>query len=538
MTKVQQPTSFETLSLDFKFEQLTLFNTLSARAEQFPGYEFLTNLDTGRSFTYTELVEQSGRYSAWMAAHGIGKGSHVAVQLPNSTEHILIYVALSRLGAVAIPLNTQATGKLLEHYLDNSDSTFFICEAGNQDVFDIAHNLGIQTLGFTGEWSTLNRDGYTHEDMQAYGSDEVPAVDVDPTDLGYINYTSGTTGPSKGVMMSHIRATLWGFSHTVSFGYNDSDRVFICLPLFHVNAFQGALNCAIGANCRIFLRGKFSASGFWDDIRSNQVTATNLLGSMAAILWKKPHHPEDSENDLRMVMTVPIPPYAKEFEDRFELRFTSGYSLTDYGPSHAYTLGDPPEKLGSAGKLRIGMNARIVDANDMDVGVNEKGQLLIRTDIPWNESSGYYGMPEKTLESRRNSWFHTGDMCRIDEDGYMWFEDRMKDVIRRRGENISAFELEKMVLNFPEAKDVAAIAVPSDLEEDEIALFVETSDISVETSKALFNYCTRELPRYMQPEYCIPVLRFPRNASHKVLKYELKGAFSPDVFNEFRRQSD
>ncbi|MGW0019745.1 AMP-binding protein [Rhodococcus sp. NPDC003382] len=539
MTLSESVSDFDRLRMGFDFHQLTLFESLSTRARRDPDRIFLTDLDTGVEYTYTRLVEEAELYARWLTARGVSRGAHVAVQLPNSVEHILFYIALSRLGAVAVPLNTQAAGDLLAYYLTNSDASMLVHDASNHESARIAQDAGIAAIGLTGPWSETEAEGITHATIcqEADSTAPLPLDAVDPTSLGYINYTSGTTGPSKGVMMTHIRAMLWGFSHAVSFGYRADDRVYICLPLFHVNAFQGALHCAIGAGLQVFLRRRFSASKFWDDVRDASITATNLLGSMAAILWKRDAQPTDSDNSLRMVMTVPIPAYATAFERRFGLRFTSGYSLTDYGPSHAYTLADPPEKLGSAGRLRPGMEARIVDTNDLEVSPDTKGELVIRSAVPWNESLGYYGMPEATLLSRRNGWFHTGDLCRIDADGYMWFEDRLKDVIRRRGENISAFELEGMVSKIDGVRDVAAIAVPSELEEDEIALFLELEDSSPEALSSLQKECEEALPRYMRPEFYVPVDTLPRNASHKIEKYKLRDRYASAAAMEPYRRS-
>ncbi|PWI11381.1 ATP-dependent acyl-CoA ligase [Streptomyces sp. NWU339] len=533
-------TDFDLLRMGFEFDQLTLFEALSARARAYPERVFLTDLDTTAEYTYDRLVHEADLYSRWLAEMGVRRDTHVAVQLPNGVAHILIYIALSRLGAVAVPLNVQAKNDLLRYYLTNSDSRFLLHDASDEHAGLVARGSDVAAIGLAGPWSGPDEGGVTHEDIcaagRAVGAFEPPRTD--PTALGYVNYTSGTTGPSKGVMMTHARAMLWGFSHAASFGYGSEDRVYVCLPLFHVNAFQGALHCAIGANSQVFLRRRFSASKFWGDMRSNGITATNLLGSMAAILWKQPPQSDDANNDLRMVMTVPIPSYATDFEERFGLRFTSGYSLTDYGPSHAYTLADPPSKLGSAGRPRPGMEARIVDANDLDVACGTSGELVIRTSVPWNESTGYYGMPEQTLASRRNGWFHTGDLCRIDADGYMWFEDRLKDVIRRRGENISAFELERAVSKLDGVRDVAAVAVPSELEEDEVALFLELSDASPEAMTTLQKQCESVLPRYMHPEFYVPVETLPRNASHKIEKYKLKSRYSAaGAMTPFRRQA-
>jgi len=508
----------------YDITRLTMTNVLQEQSRRHGSRRFLRFLPDGRELTFADMDRLSNAYANRLAEQGIGKGHHVAVMMTNSPEQLLSYFALGKLGAVSVPVNNGARGDSLRHILDHADVTAVLADIElAQELLPLWTELPkiarIWTLGKGDLDCPVPRHDF--RDLTT-GPDHAPDAEVSYQDLAFINYTSGTTGPAKGVMLSHARALLWGLSHADAFGQNEHDTVYICLPMFHVNALQGASFNALLVGAEVVLQKRFSASGFWKDIREHDVSVTNLLGSMVNILWARPRDPLDAQNRLRMVMTVPLPAFATAFEERFGLKFTSGYSLTDYGPSHAFTLDDPPSKLGSAGRLRRGMQARIVDEHDFELPPGVPGELVIRSTIAWNSTSGYYRQPRETLASLRNGWFHTGDRCVIDQDGYMWFIDRKKDVIRRKGENISSFEVEQVILKHPAVADAAAYAVPSEMSEDELALSVILKDGHTLSPAQLSEWFRAVMPRYMWPRFLHFTDSVPRNLSQKIEKYKLR----------------
>jgi len=219
---------------------------------------------------------------------------------------------------------------------------------------------------------------------------------------------------------------------------------------------------------------------------------------------------------------VPVPNFARDWERRFDTRVVSSYGQTDYANIAVYTLTDPADKLGSAGRPRAGVEIRIADDDDLDVPTGEVGELLIRSNNPWAASMGYYKMPEATVAASRNMWWHTGDSAYVDEDGYLFFADRKKDSIRRRGENISAYEVESILLEHPLVADAAVYAVSSDMSEDEVAASIVLTAPSSLTESELIDYCAAHMAGYMVPRYVQFLDDLPRTANQKVQKFELR----------------
>lgn len=535
-------TSCHDVWLGRNLRELTTAQVLADKAARLGPRVFLRYLPDGRALTFAELDEQSNRVANGLAALGVRHGSHVALMMDNSPEQLLTYFALGKLGAVAVPINTASLGAPLRYLLTHSDSMALVMDealwpnfeevGGEVDnvrttivLRDSARDLPAAPEAPSVDWRSL---------LDA--SDSTPAAEVRFTDLAYIIYTSGTTGPAKGVMISQAQCFLWGLSHARAFGQRSTDVAYICLPLFHVNALQGATYQALMVDSTIVLQKRFSTSRFWSDIRDNGITVTNLLGSMINFLWSRPPEPADADNELRMCMSAPIPSFGPDFEKRFGLRFIQSYSLTDFGPSHAYTLVDPPEKLGACGRARAGIEARIVDEDDLELPPGERGELVLRHEMPWTHSLGYYKMPDATAKAWRNGWFHTGDRGYVDEDGYFWFLDRAKDSIRRRGENISAYEVEQVVLSHPDVKEAAVFAVKSDMSEDEVAAAIVPRTGARVTPAQIVEFCAGAMAHYMVPRYVMMVEDLPRNASQKVEKFKLRSLADEDVSRLWDRE--
>ena len=513
----------------YNIRELTLGRVLAEKAARIGDKVFLTWMPDGRRWTYRSIDRESNALANGMLASGLASRAHVAILMENCPEQVLAFLALGKIGAVAVPINAAARGELLRYFIEQSDSSAIVIEARFlerllalgpdlaarlRQVIVVADESGAAPPG--APWNAIPLE------RVAAGSAEPPPVEVRFRDMAMIMYTSGTTGPSKGCVFSQVRTLLWGMSHSEALGYRASDLFYVCLPLFHVSALLGTLYQALTLEASVALQRRFSASGFWPDIRACGATVTGMQGSMPNILWGRPPSAHDRAHRLRVCQVSPCPEFALAFEERFGMRFVSGYGLTDYWSSHAFTLSDPPSKIGSAGRTRKGIEARVVDEDDFDVPVGEPGELILRNNNPWEAGEGYYKMPEASLASLRNGWFHTGDKVRIDEEGYMWFVGRGKDTIRRRGENISAFEIESVVKKHPAVADAAAYALASPLGEEDVALAVVPRDGHALDEAELIRYCAENMAYFMVPRYVRRVEDLPRTLSHKVQKFRLR----------------
>ena len=516
---------------NYDIRELTIGNVLAQKAKKHGNKTFLTYLSDGRKYSYLDIDRISNRLANGVLTQNLGPKAHVAILMENCPEQVLIFFALGKIGAVSIPINAAAKGDLLQYFLTQSDSTaLFIQEKFLERILaldkSLIHKMKLVVVvrDETSETTPKNCGNWHCVDFEKLMnlSDEPPSIPVSFRDLSMILYTSGTTGPSKGCRFSQARTLLWGMSHAEALGYRNSDVFYICMPLFHVSALFGGVFNALTLEASVVLQKRFSASRFWKDVRDCSATVANMMGSMANILWGREPSPDDGVHSLRMCQVSPCPEFALDFEARFRMRFVSGYGLTDYTSSHAFTLSDPIWKIGSAGRTRRGVEARIVDEDDFDLPSNHVGELILRDNNPWGAGEGYYNMPEATLTSMRNGWFHTGDKARIDADGYMWFVGRGKDSIRRRGENISAFEIELVVKKHPAVMDAAAFPIRSELGEDDVAIAIVLRSGHVLSELDLINYCIAHMANFMVPRYVRWVTDLPRNLSYKVQKFKLQ----------------
>ena len=335
-------------------------------------------------------------------------------------------------------------------------------------------------------------------------------------------FTSGTTGPSKASMLSHAAALTYGTSASEAQGYVESDVFYICLPLFHNNALLAAMAAALVCGGSVALSQRFSASRFMDEIRESGATITNFLGAMSSFLWTQPERANDAENALRLVSMSPMPKYAAAFEKRFGLRAMSNYGLSDFGTVTAFVPGSPADKLGSIGKPRRNFQIIIVDDDDFECAPDEVGEMVIRANEPWRAATGYYKMPEQTLAAHRNQWFHTGDRARKDADGYLWFVDRKKDCIRRRGENISAFEVEQVIMLHPAVAHAAVFPVKTPDNDEEVGASVVLREGRTLAEADLVAHCATNMSYFMVPRYIELLAELPTTVNQKVEKFRLK----------------
>jgi crotonobetaine/carnitine-CoA ligase len=485
-----------------------------------------------KKWSFEDLHQLTNRYANGFARLGIRKGTHVAVMLPNCVEYFGVVWGLGKIGAVAVPLNTAARGDLLEYFVAQSDSEWIVVAKEWEDrVAEIAPRLkalrGCLRLGDASlSASSLGTAGFDILDLKSLegeSDDEPPQDAVSYRDPHLILYTSGTTGPSKGVYLPHSQGHCVGRLLTKTYGYRSDDVIYTCLPIFHGNAFNYSCYPALWADATLALLERFSVNQFWKEIRQTGATQFNALGVMISMLLKQPPSTDDTAHSVRQCMALPLTRESyKDFGSRFGFKITSLYAMTETFPVTMFGPGDPDSKGSSAGKASEYAEMQILDEEDRPVPPGVTGEICVRPREPWIMMLGYYKMPEATANTMRNMWVHSGDRGYVDDDGYLFFVDRTKETIRRRGENISAYEVEMLVAKHPDVLEVAAIPVNSELSEDDVMIFVVRAQGSTLTCADLVRFCGTNMAYFMVPRFVHFVDAIPKTPSEKMEKYKLK----------------
>ncbi|GAY10061.1 acetyl-coenzyme A synthetase [Pseudonocardia sp. N23] len=517
-------------------EERTIGRVLAEKAQRVGGRPFLRFRDAESRWTdvtYADLHRITDDYARGFAALGVGKGTTVAVMLGNCPEFLYTCWGLGKLGAVSVPLNTAAKGDQLEYYLRQSGSEWVVAEADFLPTLDKALRGADTVSGLVvhgpggGGTDTAVRPGVDVHDLAdvAATGGETPATEVKPSDPMLIMYTSGTTGPSKGVVSPHSQGHAVGELMARHCEYGPDDVLYTCLPLFHGNAIWYSVYAALWGDSCIALAPRFSARSFWTDIRESGATEFNALGAMANIIWQLPEGPGDRDHSVRSAMVVPTTrPLVDGFKQRYGITVTSVFAMTENCAVTVLGPHDPPEKAASAGRVRDHVDVQIADDDGVPLPVGEVGEICIRPNGPGMIMLGYHDMPEATVGAIRDLWFLTGDRGRLDEDGYLYFSERKKEAIRRRGENISAYELETILCKHPDVHEVAAVAVPSDLSEDDVMVYVVPAEGASPDFAELVGYCVDNMAYFMVPRYWQLIDELPKTPSQKVEKFRLKAA--------------
>lgn len=502
-------------------EKCVLRYVLDRQADERPDEIFAT-FDDGRELTYAGMRQVVRRTAAALQALGVGKGDHVLSWLPTGLDAIRVWFALNYIGAVYMPLNLDYRGQLLEHAVQLSDARLIIVEGS---LVDRLHDIDLATLDTAivmgrCDLPEIARLRVLHDSaLEAEESEFVePTSPVEPWDTQCIILTSGTTGRSKAVLSSYFH--LYSLCGPDSWAYvNENDRFLINLPLFHV----GGTSCIYAMLLRgasIAVIERFRTQDFWSVVRRTQSTVVGLMGAMTPFLMSAPASDDDRTHGLRVAVIIPLLGDIRAFADRFCVEVYTVYNMTEI--STPLVSDRNPTAPGVCGRPRPGVDLRIVDGNDIEVSEGAVGELIIRTAEPWAMSHGYHKDSEATARAWRNGWFHTGDSFRKDECGQYFFVDRQKDVIRRRGENISSFEVESDVGAHPDVKEVAALAVPSEFGEDEVLVAVIPREGSMIDPVELVAFCAKRMPRFMVPRYVRVMDDFPRTPTAKVQKHLLR----------------
>lgn len=499
-------------------EDCVLPRVIERRAAQHADRVMISFAD-GTQWTAAQTLLRMQAMAELLAANGVSRGDYVPVWMPNGADLLQAWLGCNYLGAIFVPLNTDFRGSILAHVLRECDAQLLILHpqlADRLSSIDSAPDL-LLLCGQDNDASASSPQSMWIEELPQKPEMIPPSAELAPWDLQMVIFTSGTTGPSKGVLCpyAHIYSTA-----QATYGYLNSDDTMLTeLPIFHVGG-AGSVVAALCNDARLALYPGFSTQEYWERIAREGATATSgLIGSMADFLAQSPPSPSDRDNTLRM-MTMMLTEQAIRVSERFDFSYLSGFNMTELsGP----LIADINCRIaGSLGRPRSGCECRVVDDHDIPIPDGEPGELLVRSEHPWTFFHSYLNRPDATAKAWQNGWFHTGDLVRRDSAGNYFFVDRKKDAIRRRGENVSSAEVEAEALQHPGVAEVCAVAVPSELAEDEILLaYVCTADPKI-APQELAEFLIPRMPHFMVPRYFRAMETLPRTATNKIRKVAIR----------------
>lgn len=509
--------------------RLDTINAVLRRAvENFGERTFIEFL--GDKYTFREVGERACRLANGLAELGVKQGDTVVTLMDNSADAVFIWLAIDKLGAISVPVNTALKGEFLRHQVGDAGAAVIIAEHDYAErVAFIAEKLPtLSTLVYRGDEPDL--PGFKHALLpwSAILTDNTAdqTVDVKPGDLAMLVYTGGTTGPSKGCMISHNYCVHFAHQMIRLTGRTKDAITWTPLPLFHKNAVVSTVlvNMLIGAQVSIYTR--FSVSNFWPEIERTGATDVAMLAAMFPMLAKAPDNDAmlRCKGQLFAAWGAPFPPEIQAiWKERFGVTHTvaGGFGLTECSIVSLLPFGTEA-RPGSSGLRNESFDVRIVDDNDVELPNGTPGEIIVRPRLPHIMFEGYWKRPADTMAVYRNMWFHTGDIGMFDEDGYFYFVDRKKDYLRRRGENISSFEVENAFRSHELIQDIAAHAVLDKLGEDELKVTIVLKPGAELDAETLCRWCVDHLPYYAVPRYFEFRDDFPRSPVGRILKYELR----------------
>lgn len=478
----------------------TIPGLLVSGAERWPDRVFVRFSD-GRTWTRAEALREASGAAAALRELGVGPGDRVGICLGNGADWARAWWGASLLRAVIAPFNTAHRGLMLDELVERVEPKVVVLAPEYADRFPAA--LLVEASG-------LVRGG------------DIAPPDVQPWDVHAILFTSGTTGRTKASLATHVQfdaQTRWMLAPDVGITENDC---FLCdLPMFHLSALSGIFQM-LKCGGTVAIRSAPSMTNYWQTAAECQATWSYNVGTMAAFLAAAPPSEVDRAHSMRFMLCSPLPPDAGAFVDRFGMeRMFTAYGSTESGMPIVASDARIP-RPGTCGRIRDGFELRVADEYDHPVPIGEVGELLLRSDEPWTMSQGYVKDDAATVRAWRNGWFHTGDGVYQDEDGFLYFHDRVKDSIRRRGENISSFEVEREVRAYPGVADVACLAVTGGEGDDEVKVFiVPAPDTGIDFAD-LLRFLVERTAYFMVPRFYELIDELPRTASQRVRKFELR----------------
>jgi crotonobetaine/carnitine-CoA ligase len=518
--------------MEFSSTERTVGQVLRKAAETHPDKPWVVTEDA--SYSFAEIEMRSNRVAHGIAALGLSAGETVLVMLPDVIDYVTLWAALTKLGVVEVPVNIAYRGDILVHVVNDSlATTMIVAEEYLERLDAVADRLEhlercvVYSENGLGDGLPIKLakrcSSLPFEELE---TDIASPLNVEPRycDLKAVMYTSGTTGPSKGVMVSHAHA--FEYAHgCVDLLEVGSDDVYYTagLPLFHVAGKWGVVYGCATRGATVGLIRSFSATNFWPDVERFGATAVFLLGAMANFLYQQPRRDGEAETSLSKVLMCPLIPELQDFEKRFGVRICTAYGSTEVNGPVLKRFEGPVPTNQVVGRVREEkFEIRIVDEDDEEVPANTMGEIAVRPKEPWITMMGYWNRPEWTTKMWRNQWLHSGDAGMRDEDGNIYFVDRLKDAIRRRGENISTMEVEDVINQHPAVLECAVFPIWSEHTEQEVAAAIVLKEGESLAPEDLIEFLEPRMAYFMVPRYLDFVIELPRTPTGKIQKYGLR----------------
>lgn len=519
----------------------TLPDLLCARVKNSPSS--LAVLFKNRRYTYSDLHRETDRVCGGLLRLGVRKGDKIALLLPNCPEFLFVVFAAAKIGAVFVPINTAYTAEEAEYVLHHSEATLLMTSPEFLALVESMRERipNLKRIVFT-EPADLPESLSWEEFLSAAGDD--PSRDtVRAHDLASITYTSGTTDRPKGVMLSQNAYAFAPQKRAEGLGWNENDRVFVLLPLFHVNALCHMAIAMISVGGSVVLSERFSASRFWSEVREYGVTTSSLMRTIPQILLNLPETPDDAKNPLRLAVALLSPEIHLRFEERFNLVAVPSYSLTEDILSVLGPVDKSKRKLGSCG-LPLAPDVhrlKIVDESGRELPAVQTGEIIKQSPALMH---GYFKNAKATAETLKDGWLYTGDLGYVDEDGYLYFVDRKKDMVRRGDENISSEEVERVLNSHPLIAESAVVGVPDPIRQEEVKACVVLRPPATAESlppEQIWAFCKERLALFKVPRYLEYRRELPKTPSSKIQKNVLRDeakTLGPVVFDRLEREQN
>jgi crotonobetaine/carnitine-CoA ligase len=503
-------------------EEMSWGELLEEKVNKYGDRVFLTFED--KNFTYRDMDRNANRAANFFLSLGGLPGKGAAIFMENCPAFLDIFIGLQKIGMYSVPVNTSLKGESLLYILNHCEAEFIVIDESYIPVLEKIKD------GLTGiKKIIVNRssadaalpDGMTGFENAYKCSAEKPAAGYKKDDFCFITYTSGTTGLPKGVVYRYKNIPVKLLSLVAHLLYKKSDILYTAMKLFHGNALFVTVTCGMHTGARVVLAPKFSASGFWNDIRKYKITSFNTIGAIIPMLMKQPPNPLDSKNNVRFVLSAACPTDLwQPFEKRYNLKIFEAYGAMDGGGKVILNLGTGP--VGSIGKPPMNIKYRLVDSSMNDVPEGTSGELVFESSGSSKGAVEYFKNHEASQEKSDSGLIFTGDLMKRDKNGFLYFTGRNTESMRIKGENVSAFQVEQIIQKHPSVLEAAVYAVPSELAEDEIMASLTLVEGQSLKEPELLDFIKEDLPKFAVPRYVKIVKEFPKTETFRIKKKEIE----------------